>query len=175
MPASEPSYRSGTVADAEAVARLVIDGFEEYRSFAPDGWSPPPVSDEVELLHELLPDPGVWCLLAEADGDLVGQVTLMAAASHPVGSDDPSLAHLRGLFVRRDFWGSGVASALHAAAVDEARERGFAHMRLFTPAGQGRARRFYEREGWAQAGEELHEPRIGLVIVEYRLPLRQPA
>ena len=99
----------------------------------------------------------------------------MAAASHPLGSDDPSLAHFRNLFVRRDFWGTGVASALHSAAVDAARERGFAHMRLFTPAGQGRARRFYEREGWAQAGEEFHEPHIGLVIVEYRLPLRRPA
>ena len=42
MAASEPNYRAGTVADAEALARLVIDGFEEYRSFAPDGWRPPP-------------------------------------------------------------------------------------------------------------------------------------
>ena len=57
MAASEPNYRAGTVADAEALARLVIDGFEEYRSFAPDGWSPPPLADEVERLHELLPDP----------------------------------------------------------------------------------------------------------------------
>ena len=44
-------------------------------------------------------------------------------------------------------------------------------MRLFTPAGQARARRFYEREGWVQAGAEFHEPALGLALVEYRYAL----
>jgi GNAT superfamily N-acetyltransferase len=171
MPGAEPNYRPGTVADAEAVARLVIDGFEEYRSFAPEGWSPPSLAGEVERLGELLPDPDVWCLLAESGGELAGQVTFMPAARHWSAVDDPSLAHLRTLFVRRDFWGTGVATALHAAAVEEARERAYAHMRLFTPAQQRRARRFYEREGWAVAGDEYHDPGPDLVIVEYRRAL----
>jgi hypothetical protein len=44
-------------------------------------------------------------------------------------------------------------------------------MRLFTPAAHGRARRFYEREGWAAAGGEFHDPTPDLVLVEYRLGL----
>ena len=84
---------------------------------------------------------------------------------------DPSLVHLLNLFVRREFWGTGVASALLAAAVAEARERGYAQMRLFTPARQARARRFYEREGWAVAGDEFHDAAPDLVVIEYRRAL----
>jgi GNAT superfamily N-acetyltransferase len=167
-----PVFRAATIADADGLARLVIEGFEEFRSFAPEGWTPPPLAPEVERMRELLPDPDVWCMVAEAGGELVGQVTIMPATRHWAAVDDPSLAHLRTLFVRRDHWGTGVATALHAAAVDAARERGYAHMRLFTPAEQRRARRFYEREGWVQAGDEFHDPGPNLVIVEYRLPLR---
>ena len=167
-----PAFRAATTADAEDLARLVIDGFEEFRSFAPPGWAPPPLDAEIEPLRELLADPDGWSRVAEQGGELVGQVTIMPAASHVRGSDDPSLAHLRTLFVRRDFWGTGVATALHAAAAEAARERGFASMRLFTPAQQRRARRFYEREGWEQLGDEFLEPDLGLVIVQYRRRLR---
>jgi GNAT superfamily N-acetyltransferase len=62
-------------------------------------------------------------------------------------------------------------SRRRGAAITEARGRGYARMRLFTPAAQVRARRFYEREGWVQAGEEFHSPGPDLVIVEYRYRL----
>jgi hypothetical protein len=44
-------------------------------------------------------------------------------------------------------------------------------MRLFTPAEQQRARRFYEREGWSAVTEAYLEEPLGLEIVEYRRPL----
>jgi predicted GNAT family N-acyltransferase len=43
-------------------------------------------------------------------------------------------------------------------------------MRLFTPEGQARARRFYEREGWVQYGEPF-EAGLGIPLVEYRREL----
>jgi GNAT superfamily N-acetyltransferase len=167
-------FRSATPSDAERLARAVIEELEGYRSFAPEGWAPPPVAIEVAHLRRLLGDKRVWCLLAEAAGDVVGQITFLPAARavHPV--EDPGLAHLRNLFVRRDQWGTGLASGLHAAAVEEARERGFSRMRLFTPAGQGRARRFYEREGWMPVGDEFHDPGPNLALVEYRRALGDP-
>ena len=85
--------------------------------------------------------------------------------------DDPGLAHFRQLFVTRAHWGTGLATRLHAAALDEARLRGFTAMRLFTPAAQERARRFYEREGWALARPPAFEERIGLDIAEYHRAL----
>src|SRR3712207_9125840 len=58
-------------------------------------------------------------------------------------------------------WGTGLAAALLAEAVSEAAARGFVAMRLFTPVAHGRARRFYEREGWSVAAEPFAEERFG--------------
>jgi GNAT superfamily N-acetyltransferase len=98
-------------------------------------------------------------------------VTIQPAArvEHPV--DDPALAHLRNLFVRGDLWGSGLARTLHTTALDAARERGFSAIPLFCAAGQARARRFYEREGWETVGTPWHEAALGLDMVEYRRAL----
>ncbi len=41
-------------------------------------------------------------------------------------------------------------------------------MRLHTPSGQARARRFYEREGWQAAGAHAADAVLGLETVEYR-------
>jgi GNAT superfamily N-acetyltransferase len=163
--------RPATVADAEGLARVAIDGFEVYRAFSPPGWEPPPVAGEIEALQGLLPEETTWCWLAESEGRVVGQVTFLPAARSAMPVDEPGLAHLRNLFVDREHWGTGLARDLHDAAVAAARERGYSAMRLFTPAAHGRARRFYEREGWVQASEEFHAPGPDLVLVEYRYRL----
>jgi GNAT superfamily N-acetyltransferase len=141
------TFRPATPADAEPLARAVVEGFETYRGFARSDWEPPPLGTELEHLRVVLADDDTWALIAEVDGRLVGQVSFLPAA------------------------GAGLARGLHAAVVAAARERGFAQMRLFTPALHGRARRFYEREGWAQLGEEFDEPGLGMAIVEYRYAL----
>jgi GNAT superfamily N-acetyltransferase len=164
-------FRNATEADAERLARTVIEGFEHYRAFAPAAWEPPPLEDEIGVLHHLLPDPEVWCRFAEEDGEIVGQVTFLPASRAAVRDDAPGLAHLRHLFVREDHWGTGLARELHAAALEEAQRRGFTAIRLFTPAGQARARRFYEREGWGPAGDAFHAAGPDLVIIEYRRAL----
>jgi GNAT superfamily N-acetyltransferase len=162
------TFRAAKAPDAEPLARAVIEGFELYREFAAPGWEPPPLADEIALQRELLADETTWCRLAEAEGRIVGQVTFLPAERAAVAVAEPSLAHLRNLFVDRPYWGSGLARELHDAAVAEARPRGFEHMRLFTPARHGRARRFYEREGWSVAGDEFYAEGPALVIVEYR-------
>ena len=79
-----------------------------------------------------------------------------------------SLGRRLALFVTREHWGTGLARRLHAAAIDEARARGFTGMRLFTPGGQQRARRFYEREGWSLARPPPFDEPLGLEIAECR-------
>ena len=167
MPAP-PSFRRATTDDAGALAAGIADGLETYREFMPAGWEPPPACVERAHLDRLLPDDTTWCLLAEADGRVVGQVSFLPAARAVRPVDDASLAHLRNLFVHRAFWGTPLARDLHAAALAAARERGCRAMRLFTPAGHGRARRFYEREGWAPQGPPFDEPGLGMQLVEYR-------
>jgi GNAT superfamily N-acetyltransferase len=163
--------RRATPADAPALASSVIDGVADYPAFAPRGWSAPPLEAEVEHLRRALADDHVHCLMVEDDEGVAGQVTVLPAARAPHPVDDPALGHVSNLFVRRDRRGSGLARALHRAAVEDARARGFTALRLFVAEGQARARRFYEREGWRAVGEPFHDPVPGLTMVECRLAL----
>jgi GNAT superfamily N-acetyltransferase len=164
--------RPATSSDADALARTVSEGFESYRDFAPDDWRPP---DHLELAIGIAvrlraEEQHTW--VAEDDaGEIAGQVAYVPAARsrHPV--DDPSLAHLGQLFVRRAHWGTGLAAQLLQLAIADAGRREYAAMRLFTPAAHARARRFYEREGWSARGEPMLEEPLGLELIEYRREL----
>jgi GNAT superfamily N-acetyltransferase len=159
--------RRATIADAEPLALRVIEGVVDYPSFAPPGWTPPSFEDELKHLREALADPDVVCLIAPR-ARWSGQITVLPATHAPHPVEDSSLAHISNLFVRRDHWGVGVAAQLHRAAVDAAGARGFTELRLFVAAGQARARRFYEREGWLPASDPFDDPIPGLTMIEYR-------
>jgi GNAT superfamily N-acetyltransferase len=167
----EPVLRPATDADAEALGRGVVEGIDGYREFAPPGWAPPPLGEAIEHALELLHDPDSWCVVAELEGRVIGQITVLPAEHTRVPPGEPGLGHLSFLMVDREHWGGGVATRLHAAALADARERGYRELRLFAAAGQARARRFYEREGWVQRGETAFDPIPGLVMTEYRIRL----
>lgn len=169
---SQYVLRAPAAGDVEQMVAVTVAGFESYRSFAPDGWTPPSAADEIERLEGLLGEDHAWYLVAEHEGELVGHVGFLAADRLSFARvDDPELAHFRQLFVAPAHWGTGLARQLHGAAIDEARGRGFTTLRLFTPAGQERARRFYERAGWALTLAPFYDGRIGFEIVEYRYAL----
>jgi GNAT superfamily N-acetyltransferase len=168
----EYAFRAATPDDAGRIVAITVEGFETYRSFAPAGWTPPSASEEAGRLVRLLGEGDVWYRVAEHEGELVGHVGFLPADRVSFARiDDPGLVHFRQLFVTRGHWGTGLATRLHAAAIDEARARRFTAMRLFTPGGQQRARRFYEREGWSLTRPPAFDARIGLEIAEYRRAL----
>jgi ribosomal protein S18 acetylase RimI-like enzyme len=154
--------------DLDALADNVAEGFDSYRAFAGAGWEPPPREGMRAELDELLPRGYFWCLLAEVDGRTAGHVAIMPATESRWATAEPDVAHLFHIFVRPPFQGSGLAAELLCMAVEEMRARGYAAARLFTPAGQARARRFYEREGWSAAGGPSFATGLGLELVEYR-------
>ena len=161
--------REATPDDAPAIRALMLEGFETYHEFAPDGWEPqaPPL-DAFRAMLEL---ESHWCAIAVSDdGAALGHSAFLASAESAHPDPEPDLAHFWQLFVRPSHWGTGLARELMTRAIDEARGRGYTTMRLFTPAGQARARRFYEREGFALV-REFDEERLGLRVVEYRRPL----
>jgi predicted N-acetyltransferase YhbS len=165
------TLREAGLADADAIARLTHDSFRDYSAFAPPDWEPPALEEEGRRMRESLTHPDAWCQVAESDGEHVGHVGFMPATISRAPTDEPGLAHFSMLFVRPSHWGTGLATELHGEAVREAAARGYSSMRLFTPAGQVRARRFYEREGWIAAGEPVQDDDFGIPVVEYRLPL----
>jgi GNAT superfamily N-acetyltransferase len=171
------TFRNPTPQDAGVMAALAVEGFRTYASFASAGWSPPDAAAEAELAQQFclrLTQPRVWALLAEDESSrTVGHIALLPAAHTARPVLDASLAHLWQLFVTPPWWGSGLATQLHSAALVGAVESRFTAMRLFTPVAQARSRRFYEREGWSLTGTPAFE-NIGLELVEYQRSLLTP-
>jgi GNAT superfamily N-acetyltransferase len=159
--------RPARARDAEAIAAIVVECDRTFVNFAPAGWQPPSYERELEVARDAFAQPDRWIAVAEAEGQPIGYAAFIAASATRIPVDDPELAHLGRLFVRPAYWGAGVATALHDAAIAEAAARGFNRIRLFTPASHGRARRFYEREGWRAVAEMPRSP-LGLPLIEYR-------
>lgn len=85
---------------------------------------------------------GVW--VADRGGTIVGHASVAV---------EEGVAELRGLYVVPDEWGSGVAGALHDAALAGIRDMGATKAVLWVVDQNTRARRFYERHGWTVDGE----------------------
>jgi GNAT superfamily N-acetyltransferase len=150
-PKGEFVIRPAEVGDAEALIETIVAAFEGYRAFAPPTWDPPDESQQLERFRAEIARPDVLTVMAEGAGHV-----------HVVPRDE--YLHFRHLFLRPPYWGTGLAVALHDAAVDYMAGR---PARLYTPALHGRARRFYEREGWTLF-DERHDEHFGMPLAEYR-------
>jgi GNAT superfamily N-acetyltransferase len=161
--------RRATLDDAAVLTATARLGFETYAAFLPAGWTPPESEIEASGIRERLAWPDAWCVIAHEDAAVAGHVAFHAAREPTEGrAPIPGLAHLWMLFVREPWWGTGLAATLLAMAVEQATAEGYEAMRLYTPALQARARRFYEREGWATDGDAVYEPMLAFDLVEYR-------
>jgi GNAT superfamily N-acetyltransferase len=151
--------RPAKPADGTTVATTLSSAFESYRAWAPREWSPPVLSAaDIARLAEALARSDVWCVLALDADEVIGHVALSLFSMEDREPPPTGTINLWQLFVKPAWHGQGVATLLIDAAVAEARRRGFTRMRLWTPQGAGRARRFYEREGWRPTGN-VHKTR----------------
>jgi GNAT superfamily N-acetyltransferase len=156
--------RAATPDDAAPIVRNVQEGFDGYAALVP-GWTPPN-EDTPENVRRIAADlalatTAAW--IAEDDGAFAGHV-MVVAGDHASRDGTTPDHHLRHLFVREPYWGSGAAVALHTAVVPAM--TGLA--RLYVLAVHGRARRFYEREGWSLHDGPYPDDRLGIDICEYR-------
>ncbi len=98
--------------------------------------------------------------VAERDGVTVGVAGVEACWLH-------------GFYVRPEWWGSGDADELHAAAVDAMPD--CAELKLWVLEENLRARRFYEKRGWRLNGETRVVPYSpGPTDVGYSLVREEP-
>jgi putative acetyltransferase len=88
---------------------------------------------------ELVPNAAI--MVAELTSELVGFVTI-----------DPSTGYLDQLVVAPDHWGSKIAGAL----VEEAKRLSPTGITLLVNTDNTRAIRFYERNGFVHAGEDIN-------------------
>lgn len=101
-------------------------------------------------------------LVAEGDGRILGMAVWRR---HESGEGE-----LKDLHVVPDAWGTGVAKELIEAAVDGLRRAGAQEAFLWVGEANPRARRFYEREGWAPDGTSQASS-LGPTERRYRRPL----
>jgi GNAT superfamily N-acetyltransferase len=80
-----------------------------------------------------------------------GSVVLAEEDGVPVGVAATDDCWLHGFYVVPERWGSGVADALHEAALAPL---DCAEVKLWVLEENARARRFYEKRGWERNGEE---------------------
>lgn len=92
-----------------------------------------------ERWREVVGGPNHQALVAETEGEAVGVAAIEGD-------------WINGFYVRPERWGSGVAPALHDAALEVIRRSGAASAHLWVLDANARARRFYERRGWRETG-----------------------
>lgn len=150
-------------ADAGVIAALHLATVAvAYREYFPD--TPPPTIAELQAIWaERLADPTAMALIAYRASRPAGSVMARADPDFPGGQ-------LVGLHVLPPEWGKGIGSGLHDAALAVLSQAGYREASLWVIAANYRARRMYERRGWALCpGTE--QPAYGVTEVRYRRKL----
>jgi GNAT superfamily N-acetyltransferase len=109
------------------------------------------------------PEPHRRSLVAEDDD---GRVVGFATAGKSRDGDNEG--ELYAIYALPEAWGTGAGPALMRAVIESLREDGFRTAALWVLEGNPRARRFYEREGWAADGGRREEEMLGVPFAEVR-------
>jgi GNAT superfamily N-acetyltransferase len=126
--------REARVADAEGLARLATQlGY------------PTTAEEATRRAAEVLGRPGHRVLVAEVGGDVVGWIHV---APNVTLESDPA-GEIAGLVVDEAFRGLGIGARLIDEAERWAADQGYGRMRVRSNVKRNRAKRFYERAGYA--------------------------
>ncbi|XNQ43161.1 GNAT family N-acetyltransferase [Georgenia phoenicis] len=106
------------------------------------------LADPARLLH---------VAVDEETGALLGYTMVVLDSPAPGREEHEGVAELSKCYVHPDVHGGGLAGRLVAAATEAAARRGARELWLGTNAGNRRARRFYERCGFAVVGKRTYD------------------
>ena len=159
--------RPAQVGDADAIARVLVDGWRAgYRGLVPDEvLARLDIEERAARWRELIPDTTV--LVAELDGELAGVVSLAIPARE---LDDAAVGEITVLYVAPERWRQGLGRALVDAAGAELRDAGCDVAVLWVFEANERARAFYGALGFEPDG--ARRPEAGTGVPEVRLRAR---
>lgn len=145
-------YRDATPADAALMARLGPDTFTETfgHLYTPENLAAFLVNHSEANWQSELTDPRFAVRIAQENGAAAGFAKL-GPPSLPFKVEGPT-AELRQLYVLKPWQGAGVAPALMAWVLEEARRRGADQLFLSVFVDNRRARAFYARYGFEEVG-----------------------
>lgn len=136
------TIRRASLDDAAGISACMRSAFDAYResytldAFADTALTPETVGERLEAMS-------IWVATAES-GEVVGTLAYRLV--------DPATGHLRGMAVRPEWHGRGVADALLSTIEAELRRRGCTRVTLNTTAPLERAAGFYRRHGFVRTG-----------------------
>jgi uncharacterized protein (DUF952 family)/ribosomal protein S18 acetylase RimI-like enzyme len=161
-PDAAVGVRAVRPADAEAYVALTDEAHRQRQ----DGSL---TAEHLETVAGLWDDDTIGGLVYEDDGDLVAGVVWTAARlDRGRGRGVAHTALLAELATAPRAWGRGLASLLlHRARVDLV-SLGYDTVELWTQADNLRARRMYERHGWARTSSLPGIGRDGSTLVQYQ-------
>ena len=145
--------------------RVVRELFEEYAGTLGFELDFQDFGDELATLPGAYAPPGGALLLAEIDGEPVGCVGLRSLGE--------GCCELKRMYVRPGHRGSGIGRILGAAIIGEARERGYARMRLDTIDTMTVAIALYASLGFVKIPPYRPNPITGASFFELDLGLAQ--
>jgi ribosomal protein S18 acetylase RimI-like enzyme len=96
-------------------------------------------------------------LLAEVEGQVVGQIIVQLGTGHPAVDDGAKTGYLHAFRVRPEHRGAGVGSSLMQEAEDQLRQRGFSQVAIAAAKDNPRARQLYERLGFSRIADDPGE------------------
>lgn len=159
--------RGATVDDVLGIAQVHVRSWQEgYRGLLPQGYLDALVPQD-RAAHYRLGDEEPAdrrTLVGMVDGLVVGFTTV----GRPADIDDHRCGEVMSLYVDPGHWNTGLGRTLIATARATLVERGFEESVLWVLAGNTRAMRFYEIDGWAPDGAVRQAEVWGLAVDELR-------
>ncbi|MEV7169495.1 GNAT family N-acetyltransferase [Streptomyces sp. NPDC093224] len=170
------TVRAMTGADIEAVSAIRVTGWRTaYAGVVPRTWLERMTVEEDarERRRRFASAPaGVYDLVAvDAGGAVVGWACLGSGPDEGAGGTGTRTGELYALYVLPALVGSGVGRALIEAVHARARELGLGRLLLWVLDDNARARRFYERAGYAADGAVQADEYDGVSLPEVRYGL----
>jgi RimJ/RimL family protein N-acetyltransferase len=151
--------------DAAAIAEVHVRAWQDAYGhiFGAERLAGVTVARRLPMWRQILQDPAQTALVAENDaGSVVGWCTVAPSRDRDADGE------IWGIYVLPEAWGSGAGTALLAAGVDALSESGYRKIILWVLEDNPRARRFYEREGWALDGSRKEDEFLGVLVTEVR-------
>jgi ribosomal protein S18 acetylase RimI-like enzyme len=143
--------REASIGDAEAIGRLQLHSWQDaYRGLLP--------ADYLDTLEEA-DFTAKWTSTIEQLGDRASVLAADDGAEvvgfvHAGPSEQSAGAQIFAMHVSPPLRGHGIGFDLHDLALRRLRSYGFDEVELWLLKDNLRARRFYERQGWQNDGEE---------------------
>jgi GNAT superfamily N-acetyltransferase len=156
------SIRGASASDAEGILACLHSAFQPYEStYTRDAYEDTVLKHD--SLHRRLKTMSIFVAVSES-GEIVG--TIGCEVVHEAEG------HLRGMAVRPEWQGSGVAKQLLDRAESELRDRGCLRITLDTTEPLKRAVQFYEKNGYRASGKVTDF--FGMPLFQYLKTLEEP-